>query len=184
LLFALDSAGAGSADVVHSFKSAGVIHPAGDALVAVFSALLCAAVGLLALLAARPSENAGPDDRALVIAALAAVTAFAALGKVLSPQFLIWIVPLGALALAWRLYALAGAVGLAILLTQIEFPVRYGDVVAREPGALWLVGIRNAVLLAVLVLAVRALRSRPGQAAGSARFRWPSRPGPPRPAPR
>ena len=65
----------------------------------------------------------------------AAVTAFAALGKVLSPQFLIWVIPLGALAFAWHMHLLAAATGLATVLTQVEFPARYLDVVEREPPA-------------------------------------------------
>ena len=98
--------------------------------------------------------------RRMVLAALAAVVAFAALGKVLSPQFVIWAVPLGALAFAWRMHALAAAVALAAVLTQVEFPAHYFDVVAREPLAVWLVVARNLVLLAAVALAVRALQAR------------------------
>jgi uncharacterized membrane protein len=183
LLLAFDALGAGTADVVTSFKSEGVLHPAGDAVVIVLSGLLIAVVAALAFTAAARRDE--PDDRrALVICSLAAIAAFAVLGKVLSPQFLIWVVPLGALALAWRLHALAAAVALALLLTQIEFPTRYGDVAAREAGALWLVAARNAALAAVIYLAWRAVRSRPARAAGSARSQSPGHPGPPRPAPR
>ncbi len=113
-------------------------------------------VGLVLVLASR----VGRTPRELVLTSLAAVVAFALLGKVLSPQFVIWALPLGALALAWRLYALAAAVAFAAILTQVEFPAHYFDVVAREPLALVLVAVRNATLLAVLVLAVRALEPR------------------------
>ena len=49
---------------------------------------------------------------------------------------------------------------LAAVLTQIEFPAHYFDVVAREPLAIALVAVRNLALLAVLVLSVRALQLR------------------------
>ena len=93
-----------------------------------------------------------------MLAALAAVTAFAVLGKVLSPQFVIWMLPLGVLAFAWRMHALALAVLAALVLTQVEFPAHYLDVVAREPLAVALVAVRDLVLLAVLALSLRALR--------------------------
>jgi hypothetical protein len=95
-----------------------------------------------------------------VLASLAATIAFALLGKVLSPQFVIWALPLGALALAWRRHALAAAVALSAVLTQVEFPAHYFDVVAREPLALALVVVRNGALLAALVLAMRELQPR------------------------
>jgi hypothetical protein len=81
-------------------------------------------------------------------------------GKVLSPQFVIWVLPLGALAFAWRMDALAAAVALAALLTQVEFPAQYFDVVAREPLAISLVALRNLALAAVIALAVRELQPR------------------------
>jgi hypothetical protein len=80
------------------------------------------------------------------------------LGKVLSPQFLIWVLPLGSLAFAWRMHALAPAVLAAAVLTQVEFPAHYFDVVAREPLAVALVALRDALLLTVLGLSIRALR--------------------------
>ena len=111
------------------------------------------------------AEIAGP--RELVIAALAACAAFALFGKVLSPQFVIWVLPLGALAFAWRMYALAAAVALVAVLTQIEFPAHYFDVVAREPAAIALVLTRNLALAAVLALSVHELvRARRAQEAG------------------
>jgi hypothetical protein len=101
--------------------------------------------------------RSGNGPRALVLGALTAVLAFAALGKVLSPQYLLWLVPLAALAFAWRLHALAAALGAAAVLTQLEFPARYFDLVAREPVAVALVVLRNIALLTALALALREL---------------------------
>jgi hypothetical protein len=157
VLLGLDGAGLGEAVSVSSHRSDGLRHPLDGAVAALSGLALLIVVGLLTALAARGAE-AADDRRRLVLAALAAVTAFAALGKVLSPQFVIWVLPLGALAFAWRLHALALAVAAAAVLTQVEFPARYFDVVAREPLAIALVAVRDLVLLAVLALALRALR--------------------------
>jgi hypothetical protein len=103
-------------------------------------------------------RHPGEAARPLVIARLAACAAFALCGRVLSPQYVIWVVPLGALAFAWRMHALAGAVALAALLTQIEFPAHYFDVVAGEPLAVGLVAARNLALAAVIALSLRELQ--------------------------
>jgi hypothetical protein len=122
----LDELGAGEADSVKSHRSDGLEHPAADALT-----LICLAVMLsfITLVTTRARGN----SRQLVLASLAAVAAFAALGKVLSPQYMLWLVPLGALTFAWRLHALAAATAAAAVLTQVEFPARYFDLVDREP---------------------------------------------------
>jgi hypothetical protein len=154
VLLALDALGAGEAESVASHRSDGLTHPADELVTAAFAVLLLALLALLAVAAAR----SGGSPRSLVLASLAAAVAFAVLGKVLSPQFVIWALPLGALAFAWRMHALAAAVALAALLTLVEFPAHYFDVVEREPLALLLVALRDAVLLAVPVLALRELR--------------------------
>jgi Glycosyltransferase family 87 len=151
-LLALDGAGIGDAVGVASHRSDGLVHQA-DGIVS--GGLLAVLVGVIALLAVFAARR--PDPRSLVLASLAAVAAFAVLGKVLSPQFMIWVVPLGALAFAWRMHALAAVVAAAALLTQLEFPARYFDLVAREPLPLALVALRNAALLVAVALATTAL---------------------------
>ena len=153
VLLGLDAAGVGDAVSVSSHRSDGLLHDASGAVAALLAGVM---VGLVVLLASR----VGRTPRELVLASLAAVVAFALFGKVLSPQFVIWALPLGALALAWRRHALAAAVALAAILTQVEFPAHYFDVVAREPLALVLVAARNAALLAALALAIRELQPR------------------------
>jgi hypothetical protein len=97
------------------------------------------------------------------MASAASVAAFVAFGKVLSPQFLIWLLPL--------VPAVAGASGLAasavllasLVTTQLWFPFRYWDVVALEPVG-WLVLVRDLLLVALYVILLIAL-SRRGHAA-------------------
>lgn len=149
-LMLLDELGAGEVESVQSHRSDGLEHTAADAL-----ALACLAA-MLGLIAAATALARG-DSRRLVLASLTAVAAFAALGKVLSPQYMLWLVPLGALAFAWRFHALAAATAAAAVLTQIEFPARYFDLVDREPFPVAVIALRNLVLLAVLALALRAL---------------------------
>ena len=154
-LLGLDGLGLGEAVSVSSHRSDGLLHPIDGAVAGLGALALVLVIALIAALAAGGErDDAG---RRLVLASLAAVTAFAVLGKVLSPQFVIWVLPLGVLAFAWRMHALALAVLAALVLTQIEFPAHYFDVVAREPLAIVLVAVRDLVLLAVLALAVRAL---------------------------
>jgi hypothetical protein len=161
---AIEALGGRQAERVQSFKSDGLEHPAGSALTAV-SALL--GVALVALFAVGAARRRG-DPRALVLASLGAIAAFATFGKVLSPQYLIWVMPLGALALAWRQWALAAAVAAATLLTLVEFPTRYFDLVDGDSFAVTVVILRDLVLVAVVALAARAL----SPAGGSARSRW------------
>jgi hypothetical protein len=156
VLLGLDAAGVGEARGVSSFRSDGLLHPADDAVTSVFLSVFVALVAFLCVGAGR--RNAGA--RELVIASLAACAALAAFGKVLSPQFAIWVLPLGALAFAWRLHALAAAACIVAVLTQVEFPAHYLDVVAREPLAIGLVSVRNLALAGVIALSVRELQRR------------------------
>jgi hypothetical protein len=98
----------------------------------------------------------------LLLAAAAAVAGFVAFGRVLSPQYLIWLVPLVPLVplVAGRLGVLASAtLASSLVLTQVWFPSRYFDVVALE-DITWVVLARDLVLVALFGLLTFALRPR------------------------
>jgi uncharacterized membrane protein len=112
-----------------------------------------AAVATVVVLLARSPE---PIDRFLVAAA-AAVAAVVVFGKILSPQFLIWLVPLVALVPSVAAYTLLLA---AMTLTHVWFPSRYGELVALE-GVSWVVLARNVILLALLAVLIARLARKP-----------------------
>jgi hypothetical protein len=104
----------------------------------------------------------GPVGRErFVLACATALTAFVALGKVLSPQFLIWLVPLVPLVAGRRGLVASALLAAAIVLTQLWFPFRYWDLALEfdEPAS-WLVLVRDLVLVAVLVVLALGLRER------------------------
>jgi hypothetical protein len=83
------------------------------------------------------------------------VVAFVALGKVLSPQFLIWLVPLVPLVRGRRGLVATVLLGCAAVLTQIWFPYRYWDLaLAFDPVSSWLVFVRDLVLVGLLATLV------------------------------
>lgn len=178
VLTALDALGAGEAETEQSFGSAGVRHPDSRLVLGLFTGLLA---GMLALLTGAVTLRTPPQRRELVLASFAALAAFAVLGKVFSPQFMIWVAPLTALAASWRMYPLAGALVAAQVLTLAEFPRHYEGLALGGHAEAALVGARNAVLLTAVGLALHALVN---PARGSARSRWPGRLRRPRPAPR
>jgi uncharacterized membrane protein len=109
-------------------------------------------------------------DRLLRYSA-AAVCAFIAFGKVLSPQFLLWLIPIVPLVRGRRGYAATALLTAALVLTQVWFPRRYWDYVYafHNAGAVLARNVALVALLAVLVWPERvALRgSVPHSAAGS-----------------
>jgi hypothetical protein len=124
-----------------------------DALAAASALALVGAVAAVLVLFARRAES----RETLVAAAAAAVCASVVLGKVLSPQFLVWLVPLVPLVAGRRGLVATGLLAAALVLTQLWFPSRYGEVVALEPAG-WLVLARNLTLLAVLGVTLSAVR--------------------------
>ena len=91
--------------------------------------------------------------------AAAAVCAFVAFGKVLSPQYLIWLVPLVPLVRGRRGLAATGLLAGALVLTQVWFPTRYWAY-ALEGHLAGVVLARDLVLVALVALL--GLPARPG----------------------
>jgi uncharacterized membrane protein len=98
----------------------------------------------------------GPGTgEALVRASAAALCAFVAFGKVLSPQFLIWLIPVVPLVRGRRGLWSSALLAAALVLTQIWFPFRYFRLaVDFEPGLSWLLLARDLVLVALVVVLV------------------------------
>jgi len=94
------------------------------------------------------------DRDALLTASAAAVLAFVAFGKVLSPQYLIWVVPLVPLvagrAWKWSIVVLAAV----LIETQWWSQGRYHEVV-HGGGIVWLVLLRDLLLVALFAVVYR-----------------------------
>lgn len=119
--------------------------------------VLIAAVVLIWLAASR----AKPGGAGLVdgLAPVAAIVAFLVLTPLLSPQFLAWLVPFVAIAAAHREQLVAGvtfvAIGLSVALLALLPELIHGGTLA-----LFVLAVRNALLIALLgLVAVRLARA-------------------------
>jgi len=128
-----------------------------DVLAAAQTILQAAALLAVWILFAR-----GPATRErLVQASAAALVAFVAFGKVLSPQFLLWLIPVVPLVRGRRGVAASVLLAAALVLTQLWFPYRYWKF-ALEFDAFpsWLVLLRDLVLVGLFAVLISPLRER------------------------
>ncbi|MEX2973271.1 glycosyltransferase 87 family protein [Streptomyces sp. C184] len=119
--------------------------------------LSLAAVGWLFLWRVRAREL-GPAT--LCEAAFTATLLFTTTSRVISPQYMLWLVGLAAVCVtvrACRQTLPAVLVLLATGVTLLEFPVRFADVVASDPKGVALLVVRNGLLVAASLLACRRL---------------------------
>ncbi|WP_335932263.1 glycosyltransferase 87 family protein [Streptomyces sp. PTD5-9] len=122
--------------------------------------LSAAALGWLLLwrLRARAFRASTPAD-----AAFTAVLLFTATSRVISPQYMLWLVGLAAVCLVFRDSGMrlpAVLVLLATGLTQAEFPFGFDHVVASDATGVALVCARNGLLIAATLIACRRLWRR------------------------
>lgn len=161
----IESTGAAVLLALHHLAGTGAQHVVSygsDNLVgdtAARMATLGTLVGLLALaaLVVRVARDARPDPRArarLLAGALAATLAvLIATGKVLSPQYLLWLLPLVPLAGPRRGPLACGLLAVAMVLSRMVFPTRYRELteeLAATPVALLVA--RDALLVVLVVV--------------------------------
>jgi hypothetical protein len=167
ILLAAHQLGAYAATVVSGPGSQNLAGDLPDMLATVSAAVQALAVVVVWVLYAR-----GPATRErLLMASAAALAAFVAFGRVLSPQYLVWLVPVVPLVAGRLGLAAAGILTAALALTQAWFPQRYFDLVALQ-GETWLVLARNLVLVLLYGLLTIGLRARSGP---TLMFRQPAR---------
>lgn len=153
------------AQIGNAYGSQMVVAPGAELLTALSAPLGIAALcSTYALVLARRAAI-GPEDVALPV--LAVLLTFVVFGKVLSPQFLVWLLPVAAL-LAPRRPLLAGLFLGIVALTQVEFPSLFRALVALRAEAIAVVALRNAALVALWVLVLVELWRLPRGARESA----------------
>jgi hypothetical protein len=130
------------------------------------AATLAVAAAMLAtwMRAWRHGRTVGVE--AAVWTSLAAVAGFVVSSRVLSPQYLLWLLPLAAAGLGAvrgrghrRLARWTGWLLVATALTQMEFPLLYAGLTAHRPWSAWpvlVLAARNVVLVGLFVGALRA----------------------------
>ncbi|MFE7772357.1 glycosyltransferase 87 family protein [Streptomyces sp. NPDC057445] len=120
-------------------------------------ALTVLALGWLLVWRLRATEfttGTAPD------AAFTAVLLFTTTSRVISPQYMIWLVGTGAVCLAFRSSRMALPAVLVLAATGVtflEFPVWFSHVVAGHPLGIALLALRNGLLVAATLLACRRL---------------------------
>lgn len=141
--------------VENSFGSQGIAGPGTDVLAAISAAATVALVLTLLVLLARALPKARPpgDARLFVAATAATMVAAVLTSKVLSPQFMLWLLPLGLLVAGRYGWAAIGSTVAAMLLTLAYFPHQYWELVALETGPITLLVARNAMLIVLLAAA-------------------------------
>jgi hypothetical protein len=108
-------------------------------------------LGFLAALWVGFGLGPAEEDRLLRYCA-GCVAAFVVFGKVLSPQYLIWLVPLVPLVRGRRGLAASALLGIALIMTQIYFTSDRYRSLESSYGYAWLVLLRDIVLLALLAI--------------------------------
>ncbi|MEW2087217.1 glycosyltransferase family 87 protein [Streptomyces sp. NPDC005283] len=93
-------------------------------------------------------------------AAFAAVLLFTTTSRVISPQYLIWLIGAAAACLAFRASRMALPAWLVLAATGttlLEFPLLFSHVVASDPLGVLLLAVRNGLLVAATLTACRRL---------------------------
>lgn len=158
----------GTADVTYGTAKGAqtIIGPGADALAATSGLLAMGALAAVVALAVRARRRGMIDERWIVLVAAALMLAVVVPSKVLSPQYLVWLLPVVALV-GHASRALAILLFIAVLLTGVEFPARYWDFLRFETGPVLVVAARNLALTVALGWAVTLLARDGADAAES-----------------
>ncbi|QMV25257.1 DUF2029 domain-containing protein [Streptomyces sp. SCUT-3] len=143
--------------VLLNYGSVEFLGPYVEAVSAAALGLTAAAFGWLLVwrLRAREFGAATPFD-----AAFTAVLLFTTTSRVISPQYMIWLVGLGAVCLTVRSTSQrlpAALVLAATAVTLLEFPLGFAHVVASDATGITLMVVRNGLLVAASLAACRGL---------------------------
>jgi uncharacterized membrane protein len=121
---------------------------------AVFAAVLTVVLAVALVMIYTAYAAAGDTPQRFVTASVAAVTAYIIFGRVLSPQYLVWLFPLVPLLAGSTGFAATGLLFAACALTMTWFPGRFFHLAAVSQVS-WFVLARNVLLVALFVVVAR-----------------------------
>jgi uncharacterized membrane protein len=125
-----------------------------NALGVLTTLVLIAALALVVLAYLRADEG----SETLVVGIAASITAFVAFSKVISPQFLVWLVP--AVPLVARRLGLAASALLISALAATQVEVVYEHPLRAFGWPVWVLLARNALLVALFLVLLGGLHER------------------------
>ncbi|MGW4545616.1 glycosyltransferase 87 family protein [Streptomyces violaceorubidus] len=168
--------------VLLNYGSMEFLGPHVDTVGTVSLGLSAVAFGWLLLWRLRASRPAAPRFAAHTAAdaAFVAVLMFTVTSRVISPQYLVWLVGLGAVCRCFRASRMRVPVALVLVaapVTLLDFPLLFADVVASTPLGVTLLFVRNGLLVTAALLGARALWRGPVRRAAPAPTGTPARPG-------
>ena len=143
-----------SVQILVSYGSVNIGGAVPRTAAAIVTGILIALVAVIAVRCAQLLTRAYPARAAEVVMTGVAATmvSLTVSGKVLSPQYMIWLLPVIPLIAgrAWR--SATATFVVAMMLTQAEFPNYYWNLIDFRPHAVALLVARNIALVVLLVL--------------------------------
>ncbi|MDH3226519.1 MAG: glycosyltransferase 87 family protein [Thermoleophilia bacterium] len=141
--------------VESSFGSQGLGGDGAQIVAALSAAILVGLVATIAVVLRWGLHRAHPTVEAhlLIAAAAATIATGLAAGKVLSPQFVMWLLPVGFIVAGrygWTTYGLTAAV---LIATAVYFPRSYWDLVELDTWPIMVLVVRDALLIALVAAA-------------------------------
>jgi hypothetical protein len=164
-LMVMESLGLTSLEVEYGHGSINLASPLANTLANIATPAVLAALAMVYLLSLRgwrrlqAGDDAESRHRTASSEMLAwetlAILASLVTGRVLSPQFLIWLLPLVALVGGRWLWPLGLLMAAIAALTRYIYPIAYSDLMHLEPLAVGLLAARNGLLVVLGYLVFR-----------------------------
>ncbi len=154
---------------VQSYGSENVTGSWADAFASLSTLLILAGIAAVALWMWRALRRGSGDANGVLVTVVAAsLVVSVLLGKVISPQYMVWLLPVVLLVPGrWGRVAV-GAMVAAMPLTQLVFPALFTSFVERGAELpVWLLFARNLLLVVLVVAVWPRCRVAPAISAGS-----------------
>jgi hypothetical protein len=140
--------------IVNDYHSTG-LRGSGPALIATGATvlLLVLVVGCAVWCQRVFARTGSPQDQTVLIAGTAAtIITLTITGKVLSPQYMMWLLPVTLVIPGWRGRVAIPWIIVALLLTEVLFPIHFWGLTHVEIYPVRLLTLRNLALIALLVV--------------------------------